>query len=144
MATLMMTGRLFLPNHGSEERCLEFWTPCTKSSWRDSYLINVLLHALLTVLLVEQDLKLLRLVLVQRGVDLLDGGLVRELAVHEAHPAGLLHHLGPVVARRLAEGLVAVDDGVVNDLGVGQQEARVGCKKREEWGLFYFRCLREA
>lgn len=42
-------------------------------------------------------------------------------------PAGLLHDLGAVVAAHLAEGLVAVHDGVVHDLRVRQQEAAVCC-----------------
>jgi len=91
-------------------------------------------RGVLTVLLVEQDLELVRLVVVQRVVDLVDGSLVGELAVHEAHAARLLHDLCAVVTRRLAEGLVAVDDGVVHDLSVGQQETSVRCQenKREE------------
>lgn len=32
-----------------------------------------------------------------------------------------------VVARDLAEGFVAVDDGIVDDLSVCQKEAAVGC-----------------
>lgn len=39
-------------------------------------------------------------------------------------------HLRPVVAGDLAEGLVAVHDGEVDDLCVGQQEAAVCWNKR--------------
>ena len=38
-------------------------------------------------------------------------------------------YFSAVVARYLAEGLVAVDDGVVDDLSIGQYEAAVGCKR---------------
>lgn len=55
-----------------------------------------------------------------------DGLLVRQLPVHKSAPAGLLHYLGSVVARNLAEGFVAVHNGEVDYLGVGQQEAAVG------------------
>lgn len=42
-------------------------------------------------------------------------------------PAGaaLLHHLCPVVARQLAEAIVAVDDGPVHDLSVSQNKVGV-------------------
>lgn len=46
-----------------------------------------------------------------------------------AVPAGLLHHLGAVVAAHLAEGLVAVHDGVVHYLRVRQEETTVCCWK---------------
>lgn len=45
-------------------------------------------------------------------------------------PAGLLHDLGAVVATHLAERFVAVHDGVVHDLRVGQQETAVCCNQR--------------
>ena len=37
--------------------------------------------------------------------------------------AALLHHLGPVEARQLAESVIAVDDGPLDNLGVSQEEA---------------------
>lgn len=47
----------------------------------------------------------------------------------------------PVVARDLAEGFVAVDDGVVDDLSICQEETAVSCtqshqpiKKEDEEG----------
>ena len=37
-------------------------------------------------------------------------------------------HLSSGVARSSAEGLIAVDNGVIHDLGIGQDKARVGWK----------------
>lgn len=79
----------------------------------------------LTVFFVEQNLELVLRVAVEAMFELSDGGPVRELAVHEAAAAALLHHFGPVVAGDFAESLRAVHDRVVHDLGVRQQEAAV-------------------
>lgn len=82
-------------------------------------------YPILTVLFVEQDFKLILLMLVEGLFDLVYRVPVCELPIHEADPAGLLHHLSSVVAGCLAEGLVAVDDRVVDNLCVRQQEACV-------------------
>lgn len=37
-------------------------------------------------------------------------------------------HFCSVVARDLAEGFVAIDDGIVDDLSVSQEETAVGCQ----------------
>lgn len=37
-------------------------------------------------------------------------------------------HFSSVVARDLAEGFVAIDDGIVDDLSVSQEETAVGCQ----------------
>lgn len=66
-------------------------------------------------------------VILERLLDLADGLLISQLAVHEGAATRLLHHLGPIEAGDLAEGLAAVHDGEVDDLGVGQQQAAIGC-----------------
>ena len=48
---------------------------------------------LLTVFLVEQDLELVLVLVLQTLLEPRNGVLVGEVAVHEAAPAGLLHHL---------------------------------------------------
>lgn len=86
-------------------------------------------RVVLTVLFIEQNFELVLLLLFQCDVDLINGALIGQLAVHEAHPTGLLHDLGPVVARGLAKALVAVDDRVIHDLRVRQQKTRIRCNK---------------
>lgn len=41
---------------------------------------------------------------------------------YQPPPAGLLHNLCPVVAADLAKGLIAIDDGEIHYLSVGQQK----------------------
>ena len=57
--------------------------------------------------------------------DLGHGIFVGELAVHKTAIAWLLHDLGSRVSRELAEAIIAVDNRIVNDPGVGQHEAAV-------------------
>ena len=49
--------------------------------------------------------------------------------VNEA--VGYSTYFSAVVARYLAERLVAVDDGIVDDLSIGQYEAAVGCSRMQ-------------
>lgn len=65
-----------------------------------------------------------------RGVLSLVTHLVGHLAVHKRASAALLHDFGAIVAGDLAERLGAVDDGIVHDLSIRQEEARVGCESR--------------
>lgn len=111
--------------------------------------------AVLTVLLVHQNLKRVHLVVLKGLSNLLAHLLVRQLSVHEAAgeniglskyryrlsagpttvcvgggvvvPAGaaLLHHLGSMVAGQFAEAIVAIDDRPVHDLSVPQHEVSV-------------------
>ena len=60
-----------------------------------------------------------------------DGLLVGELAMHKGTGAALLHHFGTIVAGQLAKPIVAVDNWVVHDPGVGQDEAAV-CNTHNE------------
>lgn len=83
------------------------------------------LQATLTVFLVEEDFKLVVELVLEHVVYPGDGLLIRQLSVHEGTPAGLLHNFGAIVAGDLAEGFVAVHDGEVDYLCVGQQEAAV-------------------
>lgn len=78
-------------------------------------------------------------VIIERLLDFGDGRFVGHLSVHERASATLLHDFGAVVARNLAEGLRAVDDGIVHNLSVGQQEARIGCKWTKRWKARYRR-----
>ena len=86
----------------------------------------------LTVFLVEQNLELVVKLVFQDVVNPTDRLLVSQFAIHECAPAGLLHDFRPVVAGNLAEGLVAVNYGEVDDLCVGQKETAVCCKRRNE------------
>lgn len=80
---------------------------------------------ILTVFLVEQYLELVVQLMLEHVIDAIDRLLVGELAEHERAAAGLLHHLGAVVAGDLAERLVAVHDREVDDLRVRQQETAI-------------------
>lgn len=55
---------------------------------------------------------------------------------HRCLPAGaaLLHHLRSVVARQLAEAIVAVDDGPVHDLSVSQDKVGVCTEAKQGEG----------
>ena len=79
----------------------------------------------LTVFLVQKYLHLLLFQALKGVLQFPDGSLVCQVAVHEAARARLLHHLGPVVARQLAESVIAVDDRVVYDPGIGQDETGI-------------------
>lgn len=46
--------------------------------------------------------------------------------------AALLHHLGPVEPRQLAESVIAVDDGPLHDLSVPYEEAGL-CGTGDRW-----------
>ena len=51
---------------------------------------------------------------------------------HGSLPAGaaLLHHLGPVVPRQLAETIIAVDNGPVHDLSISQHKVGIWLRVR--------------
>jgi len=79
----------------------------------------------LTVFAVVEDLELALLGAEQGLGELRDGALGGVGAGEEVAGAGSLHHLHPGVAEHLAEAVVAVDDGTVLHLGVGDEELAV-------------------
>ena len=86
--------------------------------------------SLVTVLPVEADLSLVLLLALQRFVHLRDRPLAGLIAVQEATCAVLLHDLGANKARKLAEAVRAVDNGVaMATLSVSQQKVAV-CRSR--------------
>lgn len=87
----------------------------------------------LTVLAVVGDLHFALLGAPQSLAHLVDGLLVRVLAVEEVAGARLLHDVRPGEAGHLAEAVVAVDDGTVFHPGVGYYEFTV-CNGRVKWG----------
>lgn len=90
------------------------------------------LFFLLTIFLVEQDFELVVELMFEHVIYPAYSLLVGQFPVHEGTSACLLHHLRPVVAGDLAEGLVTVDYGEVHDLGVRQQETAICYKPNEK------------
>lgn len=89
--------------------------------------------ATLTVFAVVEDLELAFLGAEQRLGELRDGALGGVGTGEEVAGAGSLHHLHAGVAEHLAEAIVAVDDGTVLHLGVGNEELAV-CGEAGEHG----------
>ena len=81
-----------------------------------------------TCLFVEQYLELFDGVVVKCLFDAIDGLFVSHLAVHKTATGTLLHNLGPIVAGDSAEWLRAVNNGIVDDLGIRKQKAAIGYK----------------
>jgi len=79
----------------------------------------------LTVLFVQQNFHLFLHHGFKGMVGLGDSLFVRQLAVHEGTGATLLHHFCTVVSGQLAKAIVAVNNGVVHDAGVGQYKTTV-------------------
>lgn len=88
-------------------------------------------RATLTVFAVVEDLQLALLGAQQGLGELGDGALGGVGAGEEVAGAGLLHHLHAGVAEHLTEAIVAVDDGAVLHLGVGNEELAV-CREAGE------------
>lgn len=88
-------------------------------------------QAPLTVFAVVEDLELALLGAEQGLGELRDGALGGVGAGEEVAGAGLLHHLHSGVTKHLAEAVVAVDDGTVLHLRVGDEELAV-CREPGE------------
>lgn len=82
-------------------------------------------EASLTVFAVVEDLQLALLRAQQRLRQLRNGALGGVGAGEEVAGAGPLHHLDTRVTKHLTEAVVAVDDGTVLHLSVGDQELAV-------------------
>ena len=80
-------------------------------------------------LLVEENLEGVLLLPLERRREASERLLARVFARHERTGARPLHHFRARVAGELTEGVVAVDDGVVEDVGVCEKEAAVGCNQ---------------
>lgn len=85
----------------------------------------------LTVFAVVEDLELALLGAKQGLGELGDGALGGVGAGEEVAGAGPLHHLHSGVAEHLTEAVVAVDDGTVLHLGVGNEEFTI-CREAGE------------
>ena len=79
----------------------------------------------LTVLFVQQDFELILNMVFECVVQSIDGSFVSQFAVHETDATRLLHYFSSIVARRLTEGLIAIDDGKIHDLSISEDKATV-------------------
>ena len=83
----------------------------------------------LTVPLVNDELHLHGRLVLERLLHLLNGVLVSQVPVHKVTRAALLHDVSPCAPRHLTETVIAVDDGVPDNSGIGQDEVAI-CKSK--------------
>uniref|UniRef100_A0A915IBE8 Uncharacterized protein n=1 Tax=Romanomermis culicivorax TaxID=13658 RepID=A0A915IBE8_ROMCU len=83
----------------------------------------------------KPDLQLFSSVVMQTILDQFNRIFVRLVAVHKRTTATTVHDLSPTVAHHFRKSVVTVNDGVIDDLGIGQYEiATCSCgnyKKKE-------------